>query len=54
MFVWCHSVVHQTHGRIPGGFGVESESEVNGILREFPERMEFHGNLVWWTFSKIC
>jgi hypothetical protein len=44
--------VHQTHGGIPGKFGVESESRVNGILWEFPERMEFLGNLVWWTFSK--
>ena len=50
--IWCHSVVHQTHGGIPGEFGVESESGANGILWEFPERMELLGNLVWRTFSK--
>ncbi len=52
MFVWCHSVVHQTHDRIPGEFGVKSESGANGILREFPEQIEFLGNFVWRTFSK--
>ncbi len=54
MFVWCHSVVHQTHGGIPGKIRVKSESGANGILREFSEQMEFRGNLVWYTFSKNC
>ncbi len=54
VFVWCHSVVHQTHGRIPDEFRVESKSQANGISREYPEHMEFLGNLVWWTFSRNC
>ncbi len=54
VFVWCHSVVHQTHGQIPGKFGVESESRANGMSRKFPEQMDFFGNLVWPTFSKNC
>jgi hypothetical protein len=52
VFVWGHSVVHQTHGGIFGKFGAKSVSGVNGILQEFPEQMEFCGNLVWQTFSQ--
>jgi hypothetical protein len=52
VFVWCHSVMHKTHGGIPGKFGVESKSGANGISGEFPEKMEFSRNLVWQTFSK--
>jgi hypothetical protein len=46
VFVWCHSVMHQTHGGIPGEFRVESEARAHGILQEFPEQIEFLGNLV--------
>ncbi len=46
------SFVHQTHGGIPGEFGVKSESGANGISREFPEGMQFRGNLIWQTFSE--
>ncbi len=52
VFVWCDLLVHQTHGRISGKFGVESKSRVNGISREISEQMEFLGNLLWRTFSK--
>jgi hypothetical protein len=37
VFVWFHLVVHQTHGGIPGKFGVESKSRANGISWKFPE-----------------
>jgi hypothetical protein len=53
VFVWCHSVVHQTHGGIPGKFEVKSESGANGILQEFPEQMELIGNLVGGILARI-
>ncbi len=44
MFVWCHSVVHQTHGRILAS--LESSPS--------PEQMEFHGNVLSkWNFMGI-
>jgi hypothetical protein len=47
VFVWCHSVVHQTHGRIPDKFGVQSESGANGISREFPEQMKIFSEILF-------
>ncbi len=54
VFEWCHSVVHQTHGGIPGKFRVESKSGANGILREFPEQMDSKNHLIFakWEYRR--
>ncbi len=54
MFVWCHLVLHQTHGKIPNESKLSPSPEQMEFCRNFLSKLNFTGILFGGLLARIA